>query len=103
MRTCRLCLNLTELDDVALSLASGRCVCLRCYGRETGSTPVMPAALRRALRAVVAIAEQAPLDPGPPQQPHVTDAHPIAPTTSSDEAWRPRWWTEWWEPPADDS
>jgi len=61
MRTCKLCREVTELDDVAVSFPSGRCVCLRCYGRETDSAPTMPASLRRALRAVLALAEQAPV------------------------------------------
>jgi hypothetical protein len=47
MRTCRICRFETELDDIVLALPSGACVCLRCYGRETGSALPMPKALRR--------------------------------------------------------
>jgi hypothetical protein len=54
MRPCRLCHFPVELDDAALVLPSGACVCLPCFGRETGSARPMPAALRRQL--VVALA-----------------------------------------------
>jgi fumarate hydratase subunit beta len=36
MITCTICKFETELDDVALGGPSGRCVCLRCFNRETG-------------------------------------------------------------------
>jgi hypothetical protein len=54
MRTCRICRFDTELDDIVLALPSGACVCLRCYGRETGSARQMPKALRREV--IVALA-----------------------------------------------
>lgn len=54
MRTCRICCYETELDDVALSHPGGQCICLRCYGRETGSNRQMPKQLRRELSAFLA-------------------------------------------------
>ncbi len=46
MFTCTICHFGTELDDVVVATPNGQCVCLRCYGRETGSALVMPKALR---------------------------------------------------------
>jgi hypothetical protein len=51
MRTCRLCKDMTVLDDIVLSLATGYCICLRCYSRETDSVRVLSPSLRRALGA----------------------------------------------------
>ncbi|HZU76303.1 MAG TPA: hypothetical protein VFA70_06030 [Dehalococcoidia bacterium] len=50
---CVICHFETELDDV-VAQSGGRCVCLRCYGRETGSELQMPKLLRRELTAVLA-------------------------------------------------
>jgi len=60
MRPCRICRFETELDDIVLALPSGACVCLRCYGRETGSTLPMPKALRRDLTVALAAFEASP-------------------------------------------
>ena len=46
MHTCTICPFETELDDVVVAFAAGGCVCLRCYGRETGSARPMPKARR---------------------------------------------------------
>ena len=59
MATCTICRYETEFDDVALGGRTGRCVCLRCYGRETGNGRRMPKALRRELIAVLATLEVA--------------------------------------------
>ena len=59
MSTCTICRFVTELDDVAVSTAPGRCICLRCFGRETGSARPMPKALRHELRAALAALEPA--------------------------------------------
>jgi len=59
MTNCILCRFETELDDVAQARASGRCVCLRCYGRVTGAERPMPRDLRRQLIAVLAAVEAA--------------------------------------------
>ena len=59
MATCTICRYETELDDVVLGGRTGRCVCLRCYGRETESGRPMPKALRRELSAVLATLEVA--------------------------------------------
>jgi hypothetical protein len=53
-QTCAICRSATELDDVAVAGAGGRCVCLRCFARDNGTERQMPAALRRALIAVLA-------------------------------------------------
>jgi hypothetical protein len=49
MLICTICHFETELDDVVLRTAAEHCVCLRCYGRETGSGRPMPKALRHEL------------------------------------------------------
>lgn len=54
MATCTICRFETELDDVVLGGRTGRCVCLRCFDRETGSARPMPLALRRELVAALA-------------------------------------------------
>jgi hypothetical protein len=54
MTTCRICRFETELDDVAVQGGAGRCICLRCYGRETGSARPMPRVLQRQLSAALA-------------------------------------------------
>ena len=59
MATCTTCRYETEFDDVVLGGRTGRCVCLRCYGRETESGRPMPKALRRELIAVLAALEVA--------------------------------------------
>jgi hypothetical protein len=50
---CVICHFETELDDV-VAKSAGRCVCLRCYGRETGAVRPMPKALRREIVEVLA-------------------------------------------------
>jgi hypothetical protein len=47
MFRCQICRFDTELDDVVLRFASGACLCLRCYTRETASARPMPKALQR--------------------------------------------------------
>ncbi len=54
MWTCRICRFETELDDVVVAFATGGCVCLRCYGRETATARPMPKALRQELIATLA-------------------------------------------------
>ena len=54
MATCVICRFETEFDDVVLGGRTGRCVCLRCFDRETGSARPMPKALHRALSAALA-------------------------------------------------
>jgi hypothetical protein len=52
MVTCLLCGFETELDDAAVLLASrAKCICLRCFSRETGSARPVPEALRREVAA----------------------------------------------------
>jgi hypothetical protein len=59
MQTCTICHFQTELDDVVVSLAGGRCICLRCFGRETESHLPMPKGLRREIIATLATADVA--------------------------------------------
>ncbi len=59
MSICRICRFETEPDDVVVRGAAGGCICLRCYGRETGSARPMPKALRRDLQAALATLEPA--------------------------------------------
>ena len=70
MPVCTLCHFAVPLDDVVVRHAAGRCVCLRCYGRETGSAKPMPKALRRDVIAALAALEAAwagPLKAAPPR------------------------------------
>ena len=59
MSVCRICRFETELDDIVVRGACGGCICLRCYGRETGGARPMPKALRRELTAALAAPEPA--------------------------------------------
>lgn len=59
MSTCAICRFETELDDIVLRVAAGRCVCLRCYARETGAVRRLPRALRRDIAATLAALEVA--------------------------------------------
>ncbi len=54
MRTCTICRFATELDDVVVATGPATCVCLGCFGRQTGGSARMPKALRRELLAVLA-------------------------------------------------
>ncbi len=58
MRTCMHCHFETVLDDEAVTLSEGRCICLRCFTRLAGTALVMPKPLRRAL--IRTLAETAP-------------------------------------------
>jgi hypothetical protein len=55
MLTCSLCHFETELDDVQIRLGqySVRCICLRCFARETGSGRPVPRDLRRQVVALL--------------------------------------------------
>jgi hypothetical protein len=59
MLTCIICRFDTELDDAVAPGATGRCVCLRCFHRETDSERPMPHELRRAIIAALAQIEAA--------------------------------------------
>ena len=43
---CLICHYEVELDDAVVP-TGGRCICLRCFLRETGTEVVMPAPLRK--------------------------------------------------------
>lgn len=57
MTICSICCFDTELDDVVIGSAAGRCVCLRCFGRETGTALPMPGRLRREIMVALAVTE----------------------------------------------
>lgn len=57
MLRCILCAFETELDDVIVASSSGRCICLRCYTKETNSQKPMTKGLRRELTAALATIE----------------------------------------------
>jgi hypothetical protein len=57
MKICIICRFATEADDVAVAHAERRCICLRCYGRETGMVRPMPKPLQRKLIAVLSAIE----------------------------------------------
>ena len=59
MHTCTICRFQTEQDDVVVGTASGACICLRCYGRETGSARPMPKSLRRDVITALALVDAA--------------------------------------------
>ncbi len=59
MTTCTICRFDTELDDVVVTLAAGRCICLRCFGRQTDTARHMPKGLRREIIAALAEVEVA--------------------------------------------
>jgi hypothetical protein len=57
MYTCIICRFTVELDDAMVPTKSARCVCLRCYRRETDTAAAMPKSLRGELLAVLSEAE----------------------------------------------
>jgi hypothetical protein len=59
MFLCTLCHFECPLDDVVVASAEGRCICLRCYARETDTTKFMPKPLRRDLMVALAALEAA--------------------------------------------
>ena len=59
MLLCTICHFEAPLDDVVVQTAGGGCICLRCYGRETGSERRMPKRLRRELISALAELEAA--------------------------------------------
>ncbi len=59
MTTCIICRFETEFDDVVVSGGKDRCVCLRCYSRETDSSRRMSKSLQRAVMSALAEVEAA--------------------------------------------
>ena len=53
MTTCMICRFDAPLDDAVVLTARGRCICLLCYGQETGSHLPLPRALRREVSALL--------------------------------------------------
>jgi hypothetical protein len=69
MSTCVLCRFEVEADDVALGGPQGRCICLRCYLRESETEQPISKALRREVESCLSeIAGAAPATgtPGAP-------------------------------------
>lgn len=59
MTTCIICHFDVPLDDAVVLTARGRCICLLCYGRETGSHLPLPKALRREVSGVLSAVQAA--------------------------------------------
>ena len=57
MLRCILCAFDTEMDDAVVISTSGRCICLRCFSKETNTTKPMAKGLRRELVATLATIE----------------------------------------------
>lgn len=57
MLRCILCAFDTELDDAVVISVNGRCICLRCFTRETNNEKPMGKGLRRELVSTLAAAE----------------------------------------------
>ena len=54
MYVCVICHAPIEIDDVQVgSPRAARCVCVRCFRRETGAALRMPAGVRRDAEAAV--------------------------------------------------
>lgn len=51
---CVICQFEVTPDDVTLGTPGGRCICLRCYLRESGQSTDMPSGLRKDLIAALA-------------------------------------------------
>lgn len=56
MYKCVICRFVVELDDAIVPTASGWCVCVRCFARETDTARPMPKELRIDLTATLAAA-----------------------------------------------
>ncbi|MGI8551202.1 MAG: hypothetical protein ACR2PL_10535 [Dehalococcoidia bacterium] len=54
MFTCVICRFDVEMDDTIAPTASGRCVCVRCFARETETSRPMSKDLRRDLISTLA-------------------------------------------------
>ncbi len=57
MLRCILCAFDAEIDDAVVIGAGGRCICLRCFSKETNNEKRMDKHLRRDLIATLATIE----------------------------------------------
>lgn len=53
LHVCIICRFPAELDDAIVPTSAGRCICLRCFGRETGSAKTIDRTFREELIAVL--------------------------------------------------
>jgi hypothetical protein len=53
LHICIICRFPAELDDAVVPTSAGRCICLRCFGRETGSAKIIDRRFREELIAVL--------------------------------------------------
>jgi hypothetical protein len=60
LHVCVLCRFPAELDDAVVPTDTGRCICLRCFNRETETVRPMDRKLREAVIAVLVEAEPVP-------------------------------------------
>ena len=57
MMICIICRFEAEVDDAVVSSGEGRCICLRCYTRETGHLLTVPKRIRNdVIDAINAVA-----------------------------------------------
>jgi hypothetical protein len=59
LHVCIICRFTAELDDAVIPTTAGRCICLRCFSRETGSAKVLNRRLRDELNAVLELGDTA--------------------------------------------
>jgi hypothetical protein len=59
LHVCIICRFPAELDDAVVPTSAGRCICLRCYSRETGSAKVLNRRFRDQLNAVLELSDTA--------------------------------------------
>jgi hypothetical protein len=60
LHVCVICRFPAELDDAVVPTDGGRCICLRCFARETETARPMDCKLREAIIAVLAEAQVVP-------------------------------------------
>jgi hypothetical protein len=53
LHVCIICRFPAELDDAVVPTSAGRCICLRCFGRETESVKVVDRRFREELIEVL--------------------------------------------------
>jgi hypothetical protein len=59
LHVCIICRFSTELDDAVIPTSAGRCICLRCYSRETGTAKVLNRRFRDQLNALLELSDAA--------------------------------------------
>ncbi len=60
MYLCVICRFLVEIDDAIVPTGLGRCICLRCFRRETNTTVVIDPKLRKEIVMTLAVGDFVP-------------------------------------------